>query len=524
MRFKYFASIVIILSLLAGNFCFAQELIPNDVFFEKQWYLSKLNMPEVWQEETGKNSIAVAIIDSGVDIAHPDLRDNIWVNQDEILGDRIDNDENGYVDDINGWDFINNSNDPSPKYEKDCLLHKTCIKEAIFHGTFVAGIAAAVSNNNLGIAGMAWGVKIMPLRVLNQNGAGNTRDVIEAINYAIDNGADIINLSFVGDTYDRNLEQALQRAYENGLIIVAAAGNEDFEGHRINLNINKMYPVCHQGENGENIIIGVGASDKDYKLTKFSNYGSSCIDVIAPGDEFFGTIIYDSALEEFSEYYGGKFSGTSLAVPIISGLAALVKSAEPNLTNQEIVNLILANADNIDSENPEFAGELGAGFVNPVEIFQALKIELAESRLIKGSDDAVYYQAVDGKRYVFPDAKTYFSWYDDFSRVEIISDEELAAIPIGGNVTMRPGVKLVKIKSTPEVYAVAKGGVLRWIKTEEIAQFLYGKDWMNSVVDISDAFFVNYKFGEIIDNLDDFNPFLVKESVVSIDLDKGLIK
>jgi hypothetical protein len=203
-------------------------------------------------------------------------------------------------------------------------------------------------------------------------------------------------------------------------------------------------------------------------------------------------------------------------------LAALIKSAKPTLTNREIRDLILNNTDNIDLQNPNFAGKLGNGLINPVKIFQSLKVPAIAGNLIKGSSKAVYYYGIDNKRYVFPDEQTYFSWYDDYKQVNVISDSALAQIPIGGNVTMRPGVRMVKIISSPQVYAVSQGAVLHWLKTEEVAQSLYGTNWQNMIVDISDAFFINYQIGEPVEKNIDFNPFLEKNNVVSIDLDKGL--
>lgn len=515
--------IIVCLSLfLIGDFVLAAELIPNDPSYSKQWYLNKLNMPQIWSQETGERRIIIAVIDSGVDIDHPDLHDNIWVNQNEILGDGIDNDHNGYIDDINGWDFIEESNDPTPKYELNCFKRQTCIEEAILHGTFISGVAAAIGNNGMGVAGMSWRTQIMPLRVLSQNGSGNTLDVIQAVNYAIDNQADIINLSFVGDTYDPALELALNKAYQSGLLIVVAAGNEDLLGRTVDLDVQKMYPVCHEGLNGENIIIGVGASDQANQLTAYSNYGSSCVDVVAPGDNFFGLLVYDPAVVNLKNYYGGGFAGTSVAAPVVAGLAALIKAYKPNLTNQQITDLILNNTDNIDKENPDYIGKLGKGLVNPVKIWQSLITRPSQSRLIKGSTPVVYYQAIDGKRYVFPNPETYFSWYDNFDKIIEISATDLAQIPLAGNVTLRPGTRLVKIQSDPKVYAVSQGGILRWVKTEELARSLYGSNWQAQVIDISDAFFINYQIGQPIEALIDFDPFLEKNSVVAIDQDKGL--
>jgi len=520
---KKIVVVVILTIFLSTNFCLASELMPDDTFYTKQWYLQSLDMSKVWAQEIGGNDIIIAVIDSGVDISHPDLHDNIWINQDEILGDKIDNDKNGYIDDIHGWDFITHSNDPSPKYPVDCLARKTCIQEAILHGTFVAGVAAAVSNNNLGITGVSWQTKIMPLRVLNEKGAGNTYEVVKAIEYAVANGADIINLSFVGDTYDQDLEKAIQHAFNQGIVVVAAAGNEDLEGHPVDLDAIKRYPVCHRGESGQQIIIGVASVDKENKLSEFSNYGSSCITVAAPGENFWGLLVYNSQVEGFNSYYGGDFSGTSLAAPIISGLVALIKSAQPDLTNVQIRNIISNSTDNIDLLNTSYKGKLGSGLINPVKVFQSLNISVLSGKLIKGTTNStVYYLGIDNKRYVFPDQATFFSWYDDYSQVEVISDTELADIAIGGLVTIKPGIKMVKVTTLPKVYAVDQGGVLRWVETEGLAQQLYGSDWANQIIDISDAFFINYKIGQTISLTSDFTPLDVQNRIKSIDQDKNI--
>jgi len=507
---------------LIGNFSYAANLVPNDPDYGKQWYLDHLQMPQIWSQETGASSVIVAVIDSGVKTSHPDLQQNIWINKNEILGDGIDNDNNGYIDDINGWDFLDGDNDPNPSYFKNCLNQSTCVEEAIIHGTFVSGIISAIGNNNQGIAGMAWKTKIMPLRVLDQNGSGNTWDVINAVNYAINNGADIINMSFVGDTYDKDLELAIERAYNAGLLVIAAAGNETIDGQVTNLDLEYSYPVCYEGRNNENIIIGVAATDKDDKLAEYSSYGSRCVDIMAPGSEFWGASINDPQVKELTGYYSGYYAGTSLAAPVVTGLAALLKSYDHSLTNKQISDLILNNTKNIDDLNPDYAGKLGRGLLDPLKVWQAMMFRSGQARLIKGSNNVVYYQAIDGKRYIFPNEQTYFSWYDDFKQVITISDTELASIPIGGNINLRPGVKLIKITTDPKVYALAKGGELRWVSSENLAGQLYGPNWKNSVIDISDAFFFNYHLGQPIESVADFSPLIETSSVISIDQDLGL--
>lgn len=334
------------------------SFLPNDTYYNNQWYLSRIKAPAAWEKINSSPSITIAVIDSGVDINHPDLRDNIWINEREVAGNGIDDDQNGFIDDINGWDFILNVPDPSPKFEDGWT------ESGISHGTVIAGIIAAVGNNNQGITGISWNAKIMPLRALNSKGEGKISSVVRAIDYAINNGADIINLSFVGSNYSPALHDALQRAYEAGVIVVAAAGNEQESGEGYNLDEQPVYPACYNGKNGENIVLGVAASDALDQKTSFSSYGFRCIDITAPGVSFFSTIPQGSNLLEPNKLYDGFWSGTSMAAPIISGSLALIAEINPQLKPTEIVNILLQSADNISFLNPNYLGQLGTGRVN----------------------------------------------------------------------------------------------------------------------------------------------------------------
>jgi subtilisin family serine protease len=347
------------------NFKYFASYVPNDPFYKNQWYLEKIGAPRAWEKldsSSSRKNPVIAIIDSGIKIDHPDLESNIWENIDEIAGNGIDDDRNGFIDDKNGWDFVANANDPSPKFDPSFT------EEGIMHGTIVAGIAAATSNNNKGISGVAQNAKIMPLRVLNDKGEGRTSEVVRAIDYAITNGADIINLSFVGFNYSEALDEAIRRAYRAGIIIIAAAGNEQGEGHGYNLSETPMYPVCHDGVNGENMVIGVASTDAMDQKTDFSSYGFSCVDITAPGVSIFSTTVYDIDDREgnyiFDKYYDGYWSGTSMSVPMISGAIALILEANPNIKRQEAVNILLSTSDNISRLNPEYLGQLGVGRVN----------------------------------------------------------------------------------------------------------------------------------------------------------------
>ena len=344
------------------NFSYHTSIIPSDTYFSNQWYLQKIHAVEAWDQIRESPKVVIAVIDSGVQINHPDLASNIWINSKEIPNNGIDDDSNGYIDDINGWDFVNNVADPSPKF-------KSGFTEAgIHHGTVVAGIIAGSGNNATGISGVAWDAKIMSLKVLDDKGEGNTNGVIKAIDYAVANGADIINLSFVGLGYSGGLNESIKRAYLAGLIIVAAAGNEEDNGHDGSLDSSPMYPVCNDGANGENMVVGVVAVDAiDQKVT-FSSHGFKCADIAAPGVSVYSTIVYSPSNylneQSLNSYYGGYWAGTSVAVPMVSGALALIMSANPSLSREQILEILYSSADDLNKLNPNYLNQLGRGRLN----------------------------------------------------------------------------------------------------------------------------------------------------------------
>ncbi len=344
------------------NYLYRASIIPSDTYYNNQWYLQKIKATEAWNEVRESPDVVIAIIDSGVQINHPDLRDNIWRNTGEIADNGIDDDKNGFIDDINGWDFVNNIADPNPKFENGFT------EDGILHGTVVAGVAAASGNNAAGIAGITWRARLMPLKVLNDKGEGDTNKVIKAIDYAIQNGADIINLSFVGFGFSQSLDNAIKRAYDAGVIIVAAAGNEQGEGEGYFLDQTPMYPACHDGANGENRVIGVVATDTLDQKAIFSSYGFKCVDIAAPGISIYSTVVYSPAhyinSKSFNKYYDGYWSGTSMAAPMVSGAVALIEQANPNFNRDQVINALLNNTDNINRLNPQFINQLGKGRLN----------------------------------------------------------------------------------------------------------------------------------------------------------------
>lgn len=253
---------------------------PNDSHFSKLWGLNNtgqsvngtsgtfdadIDATEVWDINTGSSSIIVAVIDSGVNYNHPDLDGNIWTNSGETASNGIDDDGNVYTDDIRGWDFVDGDNDPM---------------DSNGHGTHVAGTIGAEGNNGLGVTGVAWNVKIMPLRVATTLGSINVIDEIFAINYAVANGAKVINLSLGSTTYSQAEKDAITAAENSGVLVVAAAMNNG-----TNNEVTHWYPSDYTNTN----IISVAATDQNDNLASFSNYGATTVDVGAPGVDIYST-------------------------------------------------------------------------------------------------------------------------------------------------------------------------------------------------------------------------------------------
>lgn len=238
------------------------SLIPNDPSFNLLWGLEKINAPGAWEFTTGSNEVIIAVIDSGVDWSHPDLADNIWTNPGEELNG-VDSDGNGFIDDIRGWDFYQNDNNPA---------------DVNGHGTHVAGTIAAAGNNNIGIAGVMWNVKIMPIRAFGPDGTAKANDLLAALEYANANGAHVINNSWGGLGFSESLKDAI---CASPAIVVCAAGNA-----ANNNDILPVYPASYGCDN----IISVAATTIADTLAPFSNYGASTVHVAAPGVNILSTV------------------------------------------------------------------------------------------------------------------------------------------------------------------------------------------------------------------------------------------
>ena len=317
------------------NFKLYPSVSPNDPSFDRLWGMhntgqsigqagtldADIDAPEAWNVSTGNSSTVVAVIDEGIDINHPDLKNNIWRNPDEIPGDGVDNDDNGYVDDVNGYDFAND----------DASIYDPIAGQGDEHGTHVAGTIAATGDNGVGVAGVNWDAQVAALKFLGVNG-GYTSDAVEALNYAVREGMPISNNSWGGGGYSQSLRDAIARADAAGHLFVAAAGNGGVDGFGDNNDATPNYPSNYDVSN----VISVAATDNRDNLASFSNYGNTTVDLAAPGVDILSTLPGNRYA-----YY----SGTSMATPHVSGVAALIKSQNPTANDAKLKAQILQFTD-----------------------------------------------------------------------------------------------------------------------------------------------------------------------------------
>ena len=292
---------------------------PSDPSYGEQWSLKKIHAPEAWDTCQGGDEVVVAILDTGVDYNHRDLQGNLWVNEAESKGvPGEDDDGNGYVDDIYGYNFAYNNSDPADDHG---------------HGTHVTGIVAAAGNNEFDVAGVCWNARIMALKILGADGDGTTADAIPAIYYAVANGADIISGSWGGRDSSDALKEAVAYAYRHGVVVVAAAGNEGAD--------IPYYPASYPG------VLAVAATDISDQKWYLSNYGA-WVDLAAPGRDVLSLIPTPSRSIPGGNFTGRK-SGTSMAAPHVSGACALLLSANPLLTCDELQTILTTTGDPIAS-------------------------------------------------------------------------------------------------------------------------------------------------------------------------------
>ncbi len=312
------------------NYLRALARTPNDTYYRSgQWNMVKTSVDHAWDIATDATSTTVAVIDSGLDLTHPDISGNVWANPLEVPGNSTDDDANGYVDDVNGWNFAVGEGDPS---------------DHDGHGTHVAGIIAAETNNGRGVAGLAggWGndggARLMALRVTNDEGLASDLDIAEAIAYAADNGAKVINMSLSGFELSLTLKGAVESAYHDyDVFVVAAAGNQ-IEGYPFPYT---SYPAAYEH------VTAVAATDSSDRRPWWSNYGRF-VDVSAPGESIASTYW------NLGAHAYAVASGTSMASPHVAGEAALLRSYYPTKTGDEIRVLIQSKCRDLGPHGKDY--------------------------------------------------------------------------------------------------------------------------------------------------------------------------
>jgi subtilisin family serine protease len=347
------------------NYILKADVTPNDPRFlsNEQYALGLMGAAQAWDTRTGSTGpgrVVIGVIDQGIDFNHPDLAANIWINPGETAGNGVDDDGNGFTDDIRGFNFVNNNG---------MTFSGSAIED---HATHVAGIAGAVGNNGVGIAGVNWSVGLMSLKFLDANGFGDTSDAIDAIQYARTmrnlwdstsgaKGANvrILNGSFGGALFSQQFQDAINQANTAGILFVAAAGNVDNGTLEPNNDLVPHFPSNFDAPN----IIAVAASNQVDALTSFSHFGATTVDIAAPGNSILSTT--PSNTYSF-------FSGTSMAAPQVAGAAALLWAQNPNLTVQQVKNLLMAD------------GTVVTGFADKILSQRRLNVGSSMQGLISG--------------------------------------------------------------------------------------------------------------------------------------------
>lgn len=384
-----------------------QAVSPNDQYYSRQWGLKNngtfntsaianadVDMEDAWTITTGSNSTVICILDTGLKMDHPEFAGRLWVNAGEIPNNGIDDDNDGYIDDVNGWDFVNSDNNPTDDHG---------------HGTNVAGITSASANNGVGYAGVNWNARVMIGKVLGSNGSGSYSGMIDGIIYAVTHGANIINMSIGGTSSNTSLRDACDFADSNNVVLFACMMNE-------NNNVT-YYPA------GFESTIAVGATDvNDYRVSPFfwsstsgSNYGSH-IEVVAPGNYIYG-LSYSSATN-YSTYWGG----TSQATPLVAGIGSLMHAIKPDITFQQMKDILQNTAVDMvgrpTEDVPGWDQYMGSGRVNAFHALQStynllpLALTSLKGKLVEKSAllEWTALNEKSGEQYIIEHGRTPTEW------------------------------------------------------------------------------------------------------------------
>jgi subtilisin family serine protease len=331
------------------------HVLPNDPDLSDEWFIddggtADVRLPAAWDITQGSASVRIGIMDTGVDLTHPDLASKIWTNPGEIPGNGIDDDGDGYIDDVHGWDFGNNDNDPNPHAVIDTVNYGL---DEGFHGTFVAGLAAAATNNGEGIAGTAWNCTIVPLKVVDLAGDITTSAVTAAFGYAAQQHLDVLNMSFGSSDTTGGAQAYFQalvdQAIAAGVVCVASAGNDNLS--------TPNYPAACAG------VLSVAATNSTNMRSSFSNWGP-WVKVAAPGENMWSALCQNYVIDDFSQLFYEVFfgwdgfspymegDGTSYSAPMVSGVCALVRSQHPTWSPAQVALQIVSSGDAVTYDAP----------------------------------------------------------------------------------------------------------------------------------------------------------------------------
>ncbi len=377
---------------------------PNDPYYSNLYAMELIDAPKAWDITTGSAEIIAAVVDTGVDTKHADLNENIWMNPGEIASDGIDNDGNGFIDDINGWNFVSDNNDPYDDHS---------------HGTHVAGTIAAVGNNKVGVTGVSWKTKLMPLKVFDSKGEGRTEDLIEALEYLSKTDVQLVNNSYTFDAHSRAVNDLIDAQRDK--VFVAAAGNDG-----VNIEETPKYPASYTSEN----VIAVSSTNSADEIAGTSNYGRESVDLAAPGVSIYSTVP--------GGRYGTK-SGTSMATPHVTGALALMLTKDITLSPSELKDALLISTEPIPQLDWETVsgGRLNVGdalLINP-QYADAESIMLNASSLTMKTNGRMKLTA---SIFPLPAKDPRILWTsDNASVIEVSVNGEIRAAGEEGTATVR---------------------------------------------------------------------------------------
>lgn len=399
------------------------DAIPNDTLYDAQTFYSQVMAPQAWDLIRGEDgSAVVAVVDGGTEIHHPDIAANLWNNPGEIANDGIDNDNNGFIDDYHGWNFANNTPDPTG-------LPWTPNNAG--HGTHTAGLISAVSNNITGVAGMSWNARLMAINVGSPVSDDELTYGFDGIIYAVENGAKIISCSWGYSGSGSSFEQDVIRyAVAQGAVVIAAAGNEN--------SSQTHYPAAYSS------VLAVAAVNSDDSKAVYSNFGDY-VDVSAPGSGILST---------YSDFGYAFLGGTSMACPIVAGLAGLVSTQNPDWNGLQCAEQVRVTCDQIDYKNPGYADQLGKGRINA---YRALteshaSILLTDKRFTDENGNSIIDAGETIQLYL-----TFTNYLEDAENVSIVLDTDDPFITITSDAQSLDEIKsLQSVESEPFTISVGE--------------------------------------------------------------------